>query len=101
MLWGGEDELECDVSRDRMEDDTSRVVNGFVLDAVKMKGKNLLYCIMTQANVKSMEDSVRCMETNGDAWYFTIAYESFHEQTDICFTLSTNQQLPIKYVLVT
>lgn len=32
LLWGGEDELECDVSRDRMEDDASRVVNGFVLD---------------------------------------------------------------------
>lgn len=32
LLWGGEDELEWDVSRDRMEDDASRVVNGFVLD---------------------------------------------------------------------
>lgn len=32
LLWGGEDELECDVSRDMMEDETSRVVNGFVLD---------------------------------------------------------------------
>lgn len=32
LLWGGEDELESDVSRDRMEDDTSRAVNGFVLD---------------------------------------------------------------------
>lgn len=33
LLWGGEDELECDVSRDRMEEETSRAVNGFVLDA--------------------------------------------------------------------
>lgn len=34
LLWGGEDELECDVSRDRIEEETSSVLNGFVLEAV-------------------------------------------------------------------